>query len=78
MRDQYLDAALDRLTDLIDSGVTLTTAHESVVINYELTPHEAHVLSLRYESMLHDLDKTIVRRRAPSVASQTYAASSPG
>jgi hypothetical protein len=70
MRDQYVSAALDRLTDLVDAGVTLPTAHDSVVANFELTAHEAHILLARYDTMLYNLDKVIMRRarvqRGPS------------
>jgi hypothetical protein len=62
MRDQYVNAALDRLTDLVDTGLTLPTAHESVVANFELTAHESHILLLRYDTMLHNLDNVIMLR----------------
>jgi hypothetical protein len=62
MRDQYVNAALDHLTDLVDSGLTLPTAHESVVANFELTAHESYILLSRYDTMLHNLDKAIMRR----------------
>ena len=62
MRDQYVDAALDRLTELVDADVSLTTAHDSVVANFELTAYEAHILLSRYDTMLHNLDKVIMRR----------------
>jgi len=62
MRDQYVDAAVDRLTELVDAGATLPAAHDSVVANFELTAYEAHVLLLRYDTMLHNLDKMIVPR----------------
>lgn len=62
MRDQYVDAALDRLTELVDTGITLPTAHESVVANFELSAHESHVLLSRYDTMLFNLDKVITRR----------------
>jgi hypothetical protein len=71
MRDQYVNAALDRLTELVDTGVALPTAHESVVANFELTAHEAHILLSRYDTMLHNLDLVIMRRARvqPSAAS---------
>lgn len=62
MRDQYVNAALDHLTQLVDTGVTLPTAHDSVVANFELTAHEAHILLSRYDTMLFNLDKVITRR----------------
>ena len=62
MRDQYVNAALDRLTDLVDAGITLPTAHESVVANFELTVHESHILLSRYDTMLHNLGNVIMRR----------------
>ncbi len=62
MRDQYVDAALDRLTELVDAGVTVPTAHESVVRNFELSAYESHVLLSRYDTMLFNLDKVITRR----------------
>ena len=62
MRDQYVDAALDRLTELVDTGLTLTAAHESVVENFELTAYESHILLSRYDTMLYNLDKVIMRR----------------
>lgn len=62
MRDQYIDAALDRLTELVDTGVALPTALDSVVANFELTAHEGHILLSRYETMLHNLDLVIMRR----------------
>ena len=62
MRDQYVDAALDRLTELVDTGVTLPMAHESVVANFELSAYESHVLLSRYDTMLFNLDKVITRR----------------
>jgi hypothetical protein len=62
MRDQYVNAALDRLTELVDTGLALPTAHESVVSNFELTAHESHILLSRYDTMLHNLDKVIMRR----------------
>jgi hypothetical protein len=62
MRDEYINAALDRLTELVDSGVSLPTAHESVASNFELTAHEAHILLSRYDTMLYNLDKVIARR----------------
>lgn len=76
MRDQYVSAALDRLTDLVDSGVTLPTAHDSVVANFELTAHEAHILLSRYDTMLFNLDKVItLRGRArPTALAQSQAA----
>jgi hypothetical protein len=67
MRDQYVVAALDRLTELVDTGVPLTTAHDSVVTNFELTAYEAHVLLSRYDTMLHNLDKVIMRRARGAV-----------
>jgi hypothetical protein len=66
MRDQYVDAALDRLTELVDTGVTLPTAHESVVANFELSAYESHVLLSRYDTMLFNLDKVITRRVRPA------------
>ncbi len=75
MRDQYVDAALDHLTELVDTGLTLPTAHESVVANFELTANESHILLSRYDTMLHNLDKVIVRRAraqpSPSVRPTT-------
>jgi hypothetical protein len=72
MRDEYVDAALERLTELVDTGLTLPTAHESVVTNFELTAHESHILLSRYDTMLHNLDKVIIRRAraqpSPSVS----------
>lgn len=68
MRDQYINAALDRLTELVDSGVPLTTAHESVTTNFELSAYEAHVLLSRYDTMLFNLDKAIVRRMVSAAA----------
>jgi len=62
MRDQYVDAALDRLTELVDTGVALPTAHASVVANFELSAHESHILLSRYDTMLFNLDKVITRR----------------
>jgi hypothetical protein len=62
MRDQYVNAALDRLTELVDTGLALPTAHESVVVNFELTAYESHILLSRYDTMLHNLDKVIMRR----------------
>jgi hypothetical protein len=62
MRDQYVNAALDRLTELVDTGFTLPTAHDSVIANFELTAHESHILLSRYDTMLHNLDKVIMRR----------------
>ena len=62
MRDQYINAALDRLTELVDAGVALTTAHESVTTNFELSAYEAHVLLSRYDTMLFNLDRVIARR----------------
>ena len=62
MRDQYVDAALDHLTELVDAGLTLPTAHESVVANFELTANESYILLSRYDTMLHNLDKVIMRR----------------
>ena len=62
MRDQYVDAALDRLTELVDTGVTLPTAHENVVANFELSAYESHVLLSRYDTRLFNLDKVITRR----------------
>jgi hypothetical protein len=62
MRNQYIDAALDRLTDLVDTGLTLPTAHESVVTEFELTAHESHVLLSRYDTMLHNLGNGITLR----------------
>lgn len=62
MRDQYIDAALNRLMELVESGVPLTTAHDSVNTNFELSAYEAHVLLSRYDTMLFNLDKVIARR----------------
>jgi len=62
MRDSYVNAALDRLTELVDAGITLPVAHESVVASFELSAHESHILLTRYDTMLHNLDKVIVRR----------------
>ena len=62
MRDQYVDAALDHLTELVDTGLALPTAHQSVVANFELTAHESHILLSRYDTMLHNLDKMIMPR----------------
>jgi hypothetical protein len=67
MRNQYVDAALDRLTDLVDTGLALPTAHESVVTDFELTAYESHVLLLRHDTMLHNLGNGItLRARAQS------------
>ena len=62
MRDQYVNAALDRLIELVDTGLTLPNAHESVVTNFELTAYESHILLSRYDTMLHNLDKVIMPR----------------
>jgi hypothetical protein len=62
MRDHYINSALDRLTELVDAGVPLTTAHDSVTMNFELSAYEAHVLLSRYDTMLFNLDRVIARR----------------
>jgi len=62
MRDQYINSALDRLTELVDAGVPLTTAHDSVTTHFELSAYEAHVLLSRYDTMLFNLDRVIARR----------------
>jgi hypothetical protein len=62
MRDQYINSALDRLTELVDAGVSLTTAHDSVTTHFELSAYEAHVLLSRYDTMLFNLDRVIARR----------------
>jgi len=62
MRDQYVSAALDRLSELVDAGVALPAANDIVVGNFELTAHESHVLLARYDTMLFNLDKVIVPR----------------
>lgn len=55
-------SALDHLTELVETGLTLPAVHDSVVANFELTAHESHILLLRYDTILHHLDTVIMRR----------------
>ena len=68
MRNQYILSALDRLTELVDAGVPLTTAHDNVTSHFELSAYEAHVLLSRYDTMLFNLDKVIARRPVSAAA----------